>query len=31
VSFGIPAGATANSLFTITTPTGTEITFTLPL
>lgn len=31
VSFGIPAGATADSLFTITTPTGTEITFTLPL
>jgi 5'-nucleotidase len=31
VSFPIPAGATAGSPFTITTPTGTEITFTLPL
>jgi 5'-nucleotidase len=31
VSFAIPAGATADSEFTITTPTGTEITFTLPL
>jgi hypothetical protein len=31
VSFAIPAGATAASEFTLTTTTGTEITFTLPL
>lgn len=31
VSFAIPAGATADSQFTITTPVGTEVKFTLPL
>lgn len=31
VSFPIPAGATAETRFTITTPTGTDIWFTLPL
>lgn len=31
VSFAIPAGATADSRFTITTPTGTTSSFVLPL
>ncbi|WP_438853973.1 bifunctional metallophosphatase/5'-nucleotidase [Agromyces sp. M3QZ16-3] len=31
VSFAIPAGATADSRFVITTPTGTTSSFTLPL
>lgn len=31
VTFTIPAGATANTRFTITTPTGTVSSFTLPL
>ena len=31
MTFTIPAGATANTRFTITTPTGTVSSFTLPL
>lgn len=31
VTFSIPAGATADSVFVITTPTGTASSFTLPL
>ena len=31
VTFTVPAGATADSRFVITTPTGTTSSFTLPL